>query len=164
MAEKLGLFNQLLFGNLAERATINRNAEELSLVGADISALRKVAEQQAEEILQLRAMVMGIVEVLQQKSVIDRVQLEDAMEAAWAKLKPPPPQVPPSGEPYRGTSGEASPDVVAAAKALLATAQDHHFSRRFPEARAIYQQIVEQYGATKQAATAREQLKNLKTA
>jgi hypothetical protein len=164
VAEKLGLFNQLLFGNLAERATINRNAEELSQVGDNIAALRKVAERQAEEILQLRAMVMGMVEVLQQKSVIDRVQLEDAMEAAWSKLKPPPPQPPPSGDPYRGTAGDASAEEVVAAKALLAAAQDHHFSRRFPEARAVYQQIVEQYGSTKQAATAREQLKNLKTA
>ena len=164
MAEKLGLFNQLLFGNLAERATINRNAEELSAVGDNIAALRKVAERQAEEILQLRAMVMGMVEVLQQKAVIDRMQLEDAMEAAWSKLKPAPPQAQPTGDPSRGSTGDPSPDEIAAAKALLATAQDHHFSRRFAEARAVYQQIVEQYGATKQAATAREQLKNLKTA
>lgn len=164
MAEKLGLFNQLLFGNYAERATINRNAEELSLVGADLEKLRKVAERQAEEILQLRAMVMGMVEVLQQKAVIDKTQLEDAMEAAWTKLNPPPTPPPTSGDPYRGTAGEASPADVDAAKTLLAAAQDHHFSRRFPEARAVYQQIVDQYGTTKQAATARDQLKNLRGA
>ena len=167
MAEKLGLFNQLLFGNLAERATINSNAEELSLVGSDLNELRKVAQRQAEEMLQLRAMVMGMIDVLQQKSMIDPVQLEDAMEAAWSKLKPPPvqPSQPPAaGEPYRGTASEPSHTDVDAAKALLAAAQDHHFSRRFPEARAVYQQIVDQYGTTKQATTARDQLKNLRNA
>ena len=44
---------------------------------------------------------------------------------------------------------------------LLADAQKHHFGKRFDEARAIYQQIIERYADTKQAATAQQQLENL---
>lgn len=170
MAEKLGLFSQLLFGDWSERATINRNAEELSAVGADVEELRRVARRQADEILKLRAMFMGIVDVLENKAGVQRSELEDAVEAAWAKLNPAaqpsiqPPPSDPSGDPYRGDSGEPSPAEIDAAKALLKTAQDHHFSRRFLEARAVYQQIVEQYGRTKQASVARDQLKNLRNA
>lgn len=170
MAEKLGLFSQLVFGDWSERATINRNAEELSAVGANVDELRRVARRQADEILKLRAMFMGIVDVLEQKAGVQRTDLEDAVDAAWAKLNPAPPpdvqtpQAGTTGDPYRGTVGEASAAEIDAAKALLATAQEHHFSRRFLEARAVYQQIVEQYGNTKHANTARDQLKNLRNA
>lgn len=165
MAEKLGLLNQWLFGDWAERATINRNAEALSSVEANLGDLRKVVERQAKEILQLRAMFMGVVEVLHEKAVVDDVELERAVQAAWAKLSPPPPEPKPaSTDPYRGTPGEPSASDIEAAKALLATAQKHHFSRQFQEARAIYQQIVERYSDTKQATVARQQLENLRNA
>lgn len=170
MAEKLGLFSQLLFGDWSERATINRNADELSAVGAGVDELRRVARRQSDEIMKLRAMFMGIVDVLEQKAGVQHAELEEAVERAWAKLNPPaapaaqPRQPEITGDPYRGTPGEPSAAEVDAAKALLATAQDHHFSRRFLEARAVYQQIVEQYAGTKQAATARDQLKNLRNA
>jgi hypothetical protein len=69
----------------------------------------------------------------------------------------------PSTDPYRGIpTTDPRDEDVAAAKALLAVAQDHHFSRRFQEARAVYQQIVDSHGDTKQAATARQQLENLR--
>ena len=59
---------------------------------------------------------------------------------------------------------EPTPDEIAAAKALMKTAQDHHFGKRFAEARDVYQEVIDKYGTTKQAATARQQLDNLKKA
>jgi hypothetical protein len=162
MAEKLGILNQALFGKWADRAAINRNAESLQAVEGDMGELRKLVQRQSQEILQLRAMFMGVVEVLHAKAPFDDVELEQAVDAAWAKLNPPPPPTPTATDPYRGTPVEAPAADVEAAKALLASAQQHHFSQRFAEARTIYQQIVDQYGATKQAATAKQQLANLK--
>lgn len=125
MAEKLGLLNQWLFGDWAERATINRNAEALSSVEANLGDLRKVMERHAKEILQLRAMLMGVVEVLHEKAVVDDAELERAVQAAWAKLSPPPPEPKPaSTDPYRGTPGEPSEADIEAAKALLETTAD----------------------------------------
>jgi hypothetical protein len=165
MAEKLGLLNQWLLGDWAERAAINRNAETLSTVEANLGDLRKLVERQAKELLQLRAMFMGIVEVLQAKSDVDEAELERAVQAAWVKLSPPPPEPKPaSTDPYRGIPREPSAEENEAANAMLATAQKYHFSKQFKEARAIYQQIVEQHGDTKQGAVARQQLDNLRNA
>lgn len=49
---------QMLFGDWAERSTINRNAEHLSSVEANVTELRKVIGLQTEEITRLRAMMM----------------------------------------------------------------------------------------------------------
>jgi TolA-binding protein len=165
MAEKLGILDQMLFGKWADRAAINRNAEHLSNVAEGIDELRKVVQLQGDEILRLRAMFLGVVEVLHAKAPFDDAELERAVEAAWNKLKPPPPKQPSTAaDPYRGTPGDASAADTDAAKGLLATAQSHHFSQRFADAKALYQQIVDQYGNTKQAATARQQLENLRKA
>lgn len=165
MAEKLGFFNQMLFGEWADRAAINRNADSLSAVEGDIGELRKLVKWQGEEILRLRAMFMGVVEVLHNKAPFDDVELEHAVESAWKSLTAAPPAASPTAtDPYRGTPAEPSAADVEAAKALLAAAQQHHFSQRFAEARTIYQQIVDQYDNTKQAAIARQQLANLKKA
>lgn len=142
----------------------------LSNVEATVADLRSVVERQAKEIMQLRAMFMGLVDVLHEKALVDDAALETAVKAAWTKLSPPPPEPKPaSTSPYRGTQGGPSADEVeaaeiAAAKALLAKAQEHHFSRQFQEARSIYQQIIEQHGNTKQAVVARQQLENLRKA
>lgn len=164
MAEKLGFLNQWLWGNWAERETINRNAESLSSVEASVADLRLVVQAQQKEILQLRALLTGIVEVVQPKAAFTDAELETAVRRAWDKLAPPPPTT--TTDPYRGTpgGGEPSAEDVAAAKALLATAQDHHFGKRFAEARQVYQEIVDKYRDTKHAATARQQLANLKMA
>jgi hypothetical protein len=164
MAEKLGILNQMLFGQWAERSTINRNAEHLSSVDANVAELRKLVGVQAEEIARLRAMMMGLVEVLQTKATINGAELEDAVDAAWTKISAPPTTSPTATDPYRNLPGDPSPEDVAAAKALLASAQDHHFSRRFADAKTVYQRVIDQYGDTKQAATARQQLENLRKA
>jgi hypothetical protein len=165
MAEKLGILNQMLFGNWAERSAINRNAEDLSAVEADVGELRKAVQRQAQELLHLRALFMGVVEILHEKAPFDDAELERAVNAALIKLTPPPKEPPKAAtDPYRGTPVDPPTAAVDAAKALLAQAQQHHFSQRFPEARAVYQQIVDQYANTKQAATARQQLENLRKA
>jgi hypothetical protein len=164
MAQKLGFLNQWLWGDWAERAAINRNAEDLSAVEADVGELRKLVQRQAEEILRLRAMFMGLAELLEEKGQVDDADLGRAVESAWNRLNPRPAEPVPSTDPYRGMPTEPSDEDIAAAKGLLAVAQDHHFSRRFQEARAIYQQIVDSHGDTKQAATARQQLENLRRA
>jgi len=164
MAEKLGILDQMLFGKWAERGAINRNAENLSLVEADLGELRKVVQRQAQEIVQLRAMFIGLVEVLHEKALFDDADLERAVQAAHAKLTAPPPQPQAPTDPYRGAPGEPSVADVEAAKALLAAAQKHHFSKRFQDARAAYQQVIDQYANTKQAITARQQLDNLRNA
>jgi hypothetical protein len=165
MAEKLGLFNQLLFGDWAQRGAINKNADDLSIVEADLGELRKVVQRQAAEILQLRAMFMGVVEVLNEKTPFDSKELERAVQEAYAKLTAPPEKPQQATDPYRGLPSEPPSEAdVEAAKALLASAQNHHFSRRFNEAREIYQQICDRYSNTKQAGVARQQLDNLRKA
>lgn len=166
MAEKLGILDQMLWGKWADRSTINRNAESLAAVEGDLGELRKLVARQGEEILRLRAMFMGLAELVQTKTAFSDLELEQAVDAAWAKVSPP--VAAPSAtatDPYRGTPADSSAAVdVPEAKLLLAKAQDHHFSQRFAEARAIYQQVVDQYGTSKQAVTARQQLANLRKA
>lgn len=165
MAEKLGLLNHFVFGEWGQRDAINRNAETLETVEARLDDLRKLVARQASEIMQLRAMFTGLVHVLRDKPGLDESELARAVEAAWLELCPPPPEPKPAPtDPYRGLPGEPSAASIEAAKALLAKAQDHHFSFRFAEAKAIYQQIVEQHADTKQAAVARQQIANLRDA
>jgi TolA-binding protein len=164
MAEKLGILDQMLFGKWADRAAINRHADDLSNVEANLTELRKFMDLQAQEILRLRAMLMGVVEVLHTKAPFDDAELELAIQAAWTKLTAPPPPPQQATDPYRNVPVEASAEDIAAAKALLASAQDHHFSQRFADARTVYQQIIDQHPNTKQAATARQQLANLRKA
>jgi len=45
---------------------------------------------------------------------------------------------------------------------LMKVAEGHHFSKQFAEARSVYEEVVAKYGNTKQAASARQQLQNLK--
>ena len=84
------------------------------------------------------------------------------LEAAHDKVATPITRPPaPTAAPV-GPTTEASPSEADAAKALLAEAEDYHFSKRFGEARAIYQQIIDRHGTTKQASVARQQLENLR--
>jgi TolA-binding protein len=166
MAQKLGFFSQWMFGDWAERDAINKNADTLETIEAKVSDLRSTVARQAQEITRLRAMVMGLVGVLQTKISLDDAELESAVNAAWAQLVPPPraPQPQAPSDPYRNlpSAGEPTPEDIEAAKRLLRVAEDHHFSKRFADARAVYQEIVDRYDTTKQASVARQQLDNLR--
>jgi TolA-binding protein len=167
MAQKLGFLDQLLWGDHADRAAINRNAAELDNVSATVADLRKLVHIQSNEILQLRGILNGLVEVLQQKVSFTDAELEGAVRTALDKLAPPPPPPTKGYDPYRNLPQpeiEASPEEIAAANALHKKAQDHHFSKRFKEAREVYQEIVDKYGHTGTATHARQQLENLKKA
>jgi predicted lipid-binding transport protein (Tim44 family) len=100
-------------------------------------------------------------------AIVDRIAVLEGklaeLEGATPRARPEPAAAP-KAEPPASTEPAREPtaDEVEAAKALLATAQDHHFAKRFVDAREVYAQIVERYGATKQAATARQQLENLR--
>jgi len=113
MAQQLGFFSQWMFGEWADRAVINRNAEDLSYVESTVGGLQAVVQRQGHEILWLRAVIMGVVDVLHTKAPFDDAELERAVQAAWVQLTaPPPPPSPPASsrtDPYRGT-----PEAVTA--------------------------------------------------
>jgi hypothetical protein len=162
MAEKLERFDQWLFRGSAERAVINRNAEELSTVESDLTALQALVKRQAQEILQLRATVMGIVEVLHDKTPFDDRELERAVQAAWVKLTAPPSKPLSTTDPYRGIPSEQPAiDDIAAATALLEDAQKHYSTKQFRRACEIYQQVIDRYPETNEAGIARQQLEKL---
>jgi hypothetical protein len=114
MAQQLGIFNQWFGGEWADRAAINRNAYELDYVENDVASMQQQLRKQASEILWLRAMFMGVVEVLHAKAPFDDAELAAAVQHAWARLNTPPP--PPAsavataitGDPYRGTPTAAA--------------------------------------------------------
>lgn len=64
--------------------------------------------------------------------------------------------------PRRAAEAGAPAVDDAEAKALLAAAQQHHFAKRFADARRDYAQLVVSFPASKQAEVARQQLDNLK--
>ena len=105
MAQKLGFFSQWMIG---EWGVINRNADELTSVGYSVSDLQRRVQLQGQEILRLRAMIMGVVEVLYAKAPFDDAELERAVQAAWLQITAPPPSSPSPPvssmtDPYRGT-------------------------------------------------------------
>lgn len=166
MAEKLGIFSQWMWGEWADRNAINKNADVLESVETNVSALQSTVARQSEEILRLRAMIMGVVEVLHAKAPFDDDELEAAVNAAWTGLTKPTASLQVATDPYRGLPGvtEPTPEAVTAAKALISVAEQHHFSKQFADARATYAEIVEKYGNTKQAIVAKQQLENLRHA
>jgi hypothetical protein len=120
MAQKIGFFDQLLFGTSADRSAINRNADELSYVGASVTTLHALVQRQAQEILQLRAMVIGLAEVLHARALFDEPELQQAVQASWAQLTAPPPPPPPAAtDPYRGMPA----DVPAPPERLIVCPQ-----------------------------------------
>ncbi len=165
MAQKLGFFSQWLGGDWAQRNTINANADALESIESQVKELQAIADRQAKEIVQLRATIMGLAEVLQGKVHFDEDDLEREVNAALAQLSPPPPvEVPSATDPYRGLpADEPTPQDLDEAKRLMRVAEDHQFSRRLAEARAAYQEVVDRYPRTKQANAARQQLQNLRS-
>lgn len=118
-------------------------------------------------------MILGLADVLGQHHGFDRFRFERAVKAAQLELAPPSPEPPPRfkkkpeqaapTDPYRNAPVR-DPDAedTEAATALLRTAEQHHFHKRFGEARAVYHDIVDRFGNTKPAAIARQQLENLR--
>ena len=81
MAEKLGIFGQMLWGHWAERSVINRNATSLETVEGQVAALRDTIEKQNDEIVRLRAMIVGLAEVVTGVAPYDGAELERADKA-----------------------------------------------------------------------------------
>jgi hypothetical protein len=164
MATKLGFFSQWLGGSWVERNTINANADALESVEAEVKSLQATTERQAKEIVQLRATLIGLAEVLQAKVQFDDADLQRAVNAALEELSPQPePPMRSATDPYRGLpADDPTPEEIDAAKKLMRVAEEHHFSKRFHEARTAYEEVVAKYGQTKQALAARQQLQNLR--
>jgi hypothetical protein len=99
-----------MLGEWADRAAINRNADDLSSVEVSVAGLQTVIQRQAQEILRLRAMIMGVVEVLHAKAPFDDAELERAVQTAWTQLTTVPPAPAAAGftDPYRGTPADAT--------------------------------------------------------
>jgi hypothetical protein len=114
MAQKVGwLDGWLLGGEWADRRVINQNADELTHVGGGMTQLGAIVQRQGQEILWLRAVLAGLVEVLHASSPFDSAELERAVQAAWKELtappSPPSPPAPAMTDPYRGTPAEPTP-------------------------------------------------------
>ncbi len=164
MAQKLGFFYQWLGGSWAERHTINANADALESIERKVGALQATADQQAKEIVQLRATLIGLAEVVQAKMHSDDSELERALNAALGKLadqaRAP---IPGAADPYRALPADAAmAEDIEAAKKLMHVAEEHHFAKRFAVARSLYEEVVANYGGTEQAIAARQQLENLR--
>jgi len=163
MVRKLGFFDAWLGGDTAQHNAINENAEALESIDSRVSELQAIVERQANEIVQLRATIMGLAEVVQRKTSYDDGELDQEIKIAYEQLVPKPKPTPVATDPYRGVpAGDPTPSDIEAAKKLMKTAENHHFSKQFAEARAIYEEVVTKYGNTKQANQARQQLANLK--
>ena len=144
MAEKLGFWFR--DSDALQADAINANAEALESVELSVSRLQEIVERQQKEIVQLRAMIMGLADVLDSKVPFDDAELECAVHTAMERLVPPPPK---------------PEDAAATANALLKVAQDHHQAKRFDEAREAYRELARRYPGTTQAAVALQQLGNL---
>jgi cell division septum initiation protein DivIVA len=144
MAEKLGFWFR--DSDALQADAINANAEALESVELSVSRLQEIVERQQKEIVQLRAMIMGLADVLDSKVPFDDAELECAVRTAMERLVPPPPK---------------PEDAAATANALLKVAQDHHQAKRFDEAREAYRELARRYPGTTQAAVALQQLGNL---
>jgi hypothetical protein len=111
MAQKVSLLEYWLLGAWAERTAINRNADDLSYVEASMDSLQATVQRQGQEILWLRAVLAGLVEVLHEKSPFDSAELERAVQDAWKQLTvpPAPSPAPAMTDPYRDTPAEPIP-------------------------------------------------------
>jgi hypothetical protein len=95
MAQRLGRFDQWVSGEWADRRAINRNADELDAVAIDVSQLQTTIRRQGEELLALRAYVIGLIEVMRVKAPFDDAELDAAVSEAYAEITAPPPPLDP---------------------------------------------------------------------
>lgn len=153
-------FLEGVWGN-SERSAIQSNARVLDRVEKRVTELESKLVQQADEIVELRSMVLGLGALLKRRLDYQAGDLEQEVKIAYEQLMPPAPVMAMATDPYRGLPLDERVDD-SEAKRLIAQAQDHHFSKEFAEARVIYQDIVERFPGSKQAVTADQQIKNLK--
>lgn len=114
---QVGFFDQWFFGAWADRRAINETSNELYAVEGNVQQLNQIVAQQRKELLQLRALVLGLVEVMHRKAPFDEAELQKEVEVAYDRLlrPPPPPPMPPAnpyaagGDPYRGTPAQERP-------------------------------------------------------
>jgi predicted GNAT family acetyltransferase len=107
MAQRVRWLDGWLLGSeWADRRVINQNADELTYVEGSMTQLGAIVQRQGQEILWLRAVVAGLVEVLHARSPFDSAELEGAVQAAWKELTAPPAPAPTMTDPYRGRPAE----------------------------------------------------------
>lgn len=150
------------WGDTDRSNAIRTNARALARTQERVAALEKQVADYKEDILHLRAQLNGLGALLQRKLDYQRGELDQEVKLAFDELAPPV-VVAAATDPYRGIPGE--PGAAASsddAKELIRMAGDHHFEKRFAEARVIYQRIVDEFPGSKQAIVARQQLANLK--
>ncbi len=152
-------FLEGVWGN-SERSAIQSNARVLDRAVKRVTELESKVARQADEILELRAMVLGLGALLKRRLDYQAGDLEQEVKIAYDQLMPPAPVLSMATDPYRGVPLDERVDEDEA-KRLMKQAQDHHFSKEFTEARTIYQDIVARFPGSKQAVTADQQIKNL---
>ncbi|MFT3699140.1 MAG: hypothetical protein QM831_38695 [Kofleriaceae bacterium] len=152
--------------------------DPVATLQASVDDLRNTVTEHSREILHLRAAVDGLTNILCARvSHVTREDIDRAIRDALDALSPAIPGATLAAarrardekaigagmpvDPYRGLPTDAHDDP--AAQELLVRAQHLHYAKQFGEARTLYQQIVDHYGPTKQAITARAQLDNLKS-
>ncbi|HEX4451264.1 MAG TPA: hypothetical protein VH143_10365 [Kofleriaceae bacterium] len=91
MTQRVSRWDAFFDNQYADQRAINQNAEELDAVQTDVEKLSKLVRRQADDLLLMRAFVIGIVEVLHVKAPFDQAELDAAVSAAYARLTAPPP-------------------------------------------------------------------------
>jgi hypothetical protein len=91
MTERVSRWDAFFGNQYADRQAINQNADELDTVQTEIEKLNKLVHRQADDLLLMRAFVIGIVEVLHAKAPFDQAELDAAVSEAYAQLTAPPP-------------------------------------------------------------------------
>jgi hypothetical protein len=79
------------FGDYYDRTAINEHADELDAMEDNVGKLQLVVKRQAEELLMLRAYVIGLVQVMRSKVPFDDAEVDAAVSDVWAELTAPPP-------------------------------------------------------------------------
>jgi hypothetical protein len=78
------------------RRAINDHADEIDAVETEVETLQRLVKQQADELLMLRALLVGLVEVMRSKGSIDEAELDAQVSKVWEQLTAPPPPVDPN--------------------------------------------------------------------
>jgi hypothetical protein len=86
-----------MMGDWADRDAINRNADELADVEQQQWTLQQTIDKQRGEIIQLRAMVMAVMEILVAANIADNETIQATAQRAYDALVPRPSLAIPAG-------------------------------------------------------------------